>query len=226
LPPLSESYRHDLVGPYTENVMQYQIVVNTLIDYVDLFICETMSTIAESKSAVEAATTVMKEIKQQKPIWVSWTLDDNSDETEPVLRSGESIKEALKSLAKQVKPNGLVEAFLFNCSSPDVISTGLSIMEREMKLLNLDAKSGAYANGFLQIFDENKNFSSIKANESCDEKERESISEYRQDLTPFEYFERYAKQWAKNETVKIVGGCCGIFPEHIKYLSSEISKYQ
>ena len=89
------------------------------------------------------------------------------DETEPVLRSGESIKEALKSLAKQVKPNGLVEAFLFNCSSPDVISTGLSIMEREMKLLNLDAKSGAYANGFLQIFDENKNFSSIKANESC-----------------------------------------------------------
>ena len=60
LPPLSESYRHDLVGPYTENVMQYQIVVNTLIDYVDLFICETMSTIAESKSAVEAATTVMK----------------------------------------------------------------------------------------------------------------------------------------------------------------------
>ena len=40
--------------------MQYQIVVNTLIDYVDLFICETMSTIAESKSAVEAATTVMK----------------------------------------------------------------------------------------------------------------------------------------------------------------------
>lgn len=62
--------------------------------------------------------------------------------------------------------------------------------------------------------------------ESPDAKEKESISEYRQDLTPFEYFERYAKQWTKNETVKIVGGCCGIFPEHIKYLSSEISKYQ
>ena len=89
------------------------------------------------------------------------------DEKEPVLRSGESIKEALKSLAKQVKPNGLVEAFLFNCSSPDVISTGLSVLEREMKLLNLDVISGAYANGFLQIFDENKNFSSSKTNESC-----------------------------------------------------------
>ena len=43
-----------------------------------------------------------------------------------------------------------------------------------------------------------------------DEKEKGSISEYRQDLTPFEYFERYAKQWTKNETVKIIGGCCGI----------------
>ena len=59
-----------------------------------------------------------------------------------------------------------MEAFLFNCSSPDVISTGLGIMEKEMKLLNLHANSGAYANGFLQIFDENKNFSSSKANES------------------------------------------------------------
>ena len=168
----------------------------------------------------------------------------------------------MKSLAKQVKPNGLVEAFLFNCSSPDVISTGLGVLDKEIRLLNLDAKSGAYANGFLQIFDENKNFSSSKPNESNgklfyndkleyflhslsffnvfvyilmifliffespDAKEKESISEYRQDLTPFEYYERYAKQWTKNETVKIVGGCCGIFPEHIKYLSSEISKYQ
>lgn len=72
----------------------------------------------------------------------------------------------MKSLAKQVKPNGLVEAFLFNCSSPDVISTGLGVLDKEIRLLNLDAKSGAYANGFLQIFDENKNFSSSKPNES------------------------------------------------------------
>ena len=60
LPPLAESYRHDLVGPYEENVMQYQIIVRTLLNYVDYFICETMSTIAESKSAVDAAITVMK----------------------------------------------------------------------------------------------------------------------------------------------------------------------
>ena len=60
LPPLAESYRHDLVGPYNENLMQYQIIVNSLLDYVDLFICETMSTIAESESAIEAAMKVMR----------------------------------------------------------------------------------------------------------------------------------------------------------------------
>ena len=59
LPPLAESYRHDLVGPYEENVMQYQIIVGTLLDYVDYLICETMSSIAESKSAVDAAIKVM-----------------------------------------------------------------------------------------------------------------------------------------------------------------------
>ena len=60
IPPLAESYRHDLVGPYEENVMQYEIIIKTLLDYVDLFICETMSTIEESKAAVEAAIKVMK----------------------------------------------------------------------------------------------------------------------------------------------------------------------
>ena len=60
IPPLAESYRHDLVGPYKENVMQYQIIIRALLDYVDLFICETMSTIEESKAAVEAAIKVMK----------------------------------------------------------------------------------------------------------------------------------------------------------------------
>ena len=60
IPPLAESYRHDLVGPYEENVMQYEIIIKALLNYVDLFICETMSTIEESKAAVDATIKVMK----------------------------------------------------------------------------------------------------------------------------------------------------------------------
>ena len=60
LPPLAESYRADLVGPFNNNVLQYRVIVTSLLDYVDLFLCETMSCILESKAAVTAAVEVMK----------------------------------------------------------------------------------------------------------------------------------------------------------------------
>ena len=60
LPPLAESYRPDLVGPFENNVLQYRVIVSSLLGYVDLFLCETMSSIEESKSAVVAAVEVMK----------------------------------------------------------------------------------------------------------------------------------------------------------------------
>ena len=64
LPPLAESYRSDLVGPFKDNVLQYRVIVNALLDYVDLFLCETMSTAMESKAAVVAATEIMKGISR------------------------------------------------------------------------------------------------------------------------------------------------------------------
>jgi S-methylmethionine-dependent homocysteine/selenocysteine methylase len=60
LPPLAESYRSDLVGPFRNNLLQYRVIVTSLLDYVDLCLCETMSTIAETKSAIEAAVGVMR----------------------------------------------------------------------------------------------------------------------------------------------------------------------
>ena len=60
LPPLAESYRSDLVGPFENNVLQYRVIVTSLLDYVDLFLCETMSTIDESKSVIKAAVSAMR----------------------------------------------------------------------------------------------------------------------------------------------------------------------
>ena len=57
---------------------------------------------------------------------------------------------------------------------------------------------------------------SAKANE-------EQKSEYRHDLNPEEYFNKYARKWIDNDRASIVGGCCGIFPEHIEYISSKIT---
>ena len=66
IPPLAESYRSDLVGPFTDNVLQYRVIVSSLLGYVDLFLCETMSCISESKAAVTAAIEVMKGIINSK----------------------------------------------------------------------------------------------------------------------------------------------------------------
>ena len=49
-----------------------------------------------------------------------------------------------------------------------------------------------------------------------------STSEYRHDLTPSEYYETYVRKWVENENAEIVGGCCGIFPEHIEHISMKI----
>ena len=50
----------------------------------------------------------------------------------------------------------------------------------------------------------------------------EQKSEYRHDLNPEEYFDKYARKWINDDQASIVGGCCGIFPEHIEYISSKI----
>ena len=73
---------------------------------------------------------------------------------QPVLRSGESIREAVKSVVENLSPNGPVEGLLFNCSSPEVITAALPILEKEISSLKDSVRIGAYANGFINIFQE------------------------------------------------------------------------
>ena len=47
-------------------------------------------------------------------------------------------------------------------------------------------------------------------------------SEYRRDLTPLEYYDKYVRKWVDTYKIEIVGGCCGIFPEHIAHIVAEI----
>ena len=80
LPPLVESYRPERVLPHDQAVTQYLRIVKSLNDSVDIFLAETLSSIAEATSAVQAVA----EITSRKPIWVSWTLRSDGR-----LRSGE-----------------------------------------------------------------------------------------------------------------------------------------
>ena len=113
LPPLSESYRPDLVPPVDEALPVYRNLVEALRDFVDLFICETMSTAEE---AVTASTQALK-YGGGKPVYVSWTLNEDPGTG---LRSGESVKTAFDALSHLD-----VAGFMFNCAFPEAIEAAL-----------------------------------------------------------------------------------------------------
>ncbi len=133
LPPLSESYRPDLVPGAPDARPVYAVLASALEPRVDLFLCETMSSIAESRVACEAALAAAS--KRGLPVYVSWTL---RDEPGAGLRSGESVSQAFSALADLD-----VGAFLFNCTHPDAIEAAVT----EIAGLT-DKPVGGYPNRF------------------------------------------------------------------------------
>lgn len=131
LPPLSESYRPDLVPGDDESRPIYSEIIKALSADVDLYLCETMSSVRE---AVNAASSV-RETDPDKPLWVALTL---ADEPGGGLRSGEKMDQVVSAL----EPYD-VDAFLFNCTDPTSISVAL---EELVPLTN--KATGAYPNRF------------------------------------------------------------------------------
>lgn len=131
LPPLVASYKPDLVPSEETCLDNYQRIVAAQNDGVDLFQCETLTTIREVNAAVTAAA------QTGKPVWCSMSVQD-TDGT--LLRSGEKLADA----TRQAIACG-AHAVLINCSSPEAIKHGLAV------LAQFDVPFGAYANGFVSI---------------------------------------------------------------------------
>ena len=131
LPPLSESYRPDLVPDDETSRPIYAEIVKALSANVDLYIAETMSSVRE---AVNAASTA-RQTDPDKPLWVALTL---ADQPGGGLRSGETMQQVVAGL----EPYN-VDAFLFNCTDPGAISVALE----ELAPLT-DKPTGAYPNRF------------------------------------------------------------------------------
>ena len=105
LPPLDESYRPDLVPNEKESIPVYEELIEELNAFVDIFLCETVSSIAETSNILKA---VKNKAKQDKKIWLSWTLLEDKSAR---LRSKETIEDAFK-FAESFDP----DAYLFNCT--------------------------------------------------------------------------------------------------------------
>lgn len=195
LPPLFGSYRADLYQAEAVDSVARPLI-EALNDDVDLWLNETQSLLAESV-AIKALVDDID--SQKKPYWVSFTLEDSEPTEVPCLRSGETVEAAIKAMEAAG-----VDAILFNCCMPEIISDALRIAKATLN--NPDIQIGAYANAFPP--------------QPKDATANEGLDELRQDLSPESYLE-WAKQW-QTLGATLIGGCCGIGPEHIKALADDL----
>jgi S-methylmethionine-dependent homocysteine/selenocysteine methylase len=200
LPPLAGSYRPDKVGSFERLVPLYREQAEVLAPYVDLYICETMSSAAEALAAATAA------VPFGKPVWVAWTLHEDRSGR---LRSGETVGEAAAAIAHL--PIG---SFLCNCCAPESITAAMPALVA----LGEGRRIGGYANTFLPVATDWGAYGKAKLDSTDWKTYAAQALPLRDDLGP-DAFAAHARQWRRTGA-DILGGCCGAGPDHIARLRS------
>ena len=193
LPPLATCYRPEEVGSEEAMAETYRMLVAELAPRVDLFLAETLCCASEARAALQAAAGA------GKPCWLSLSLCDAHDAK---LRSGESARAVLAALPTPPA------ALLFNCCAPQAVTAGLRSLGAVAGL-----RTGGYANGFRQTT------SSWLAGGEEQLASITSGAEHGADgyITP-EAYRAHAAEWVE-AGASVLGGCCGVGPEHIRRLA-------
>ncbi len=187
IPPAFGSYKPELFC-----AEKLAAILRPLIEaqtpYIDFWLVETVSSVEEAI----AVTSLIKK-HSSKPIWLSYSLSNRHDFSNPVtLRSSEPLNAILPTLEN-------LDAVLFNCSQPEEMEAAITFTHSH----NADIPIGVYANSFSEH---------VRKHDA-----NEMLSTLREDVTPEKYL-AYAQTWV-NAGASIVGGCCGIGPAHIKVLA-------
>ncbi|NMZ65754.1 homocysteine S-methyltransferase family protein [Pseudomonas oryzihabitans] len=194
LPPLFGSYRPDLFEPARVDEV-LQPLIRGLAPHVDLWLAETQSSLAEVRAIAAGLP------GDGKPLWLSFTLKDEDVDETPRLRSGEPVAAAAQ-LAVELGAGAL----LFNCSQPEVMAAALDTARATFAAAGVEIPFGAYANAFPPQPEE------ATANDGLDP--------LRPDLDPPGYLS-FAQDW-QARGASLIGGCCGIGPEHIAVLNTRL----
>ncbi len=190
LPPIFGSYEPQNFD--ASRVQDYLgVLVENLDPFIDVWLGETLSLIAEGEAVRQAVA------KTGKPFWISFTLDDDTAQVngaEPKLRSGETVRAA----AEWAAGSGAA-ALLFNCSKPEVMKAAVETAATTFKEKDASLKIGVYANAF--------------EGEQGETAANEGLHSTRADLTD-DIYSRFACTWA-DAGATMIGGCCGIGAAHI-----------
>ncbi len=194
LPPIFGSYQPDDFDPVA-GPGHLDLLVEAQAPFVDLWLVETIGSIAEA----EAAGAALDRAGVGGERWFSFALAEPVPDGGPVtLWSGESVETATAA-ALAIG----ADAVLLNCAAPETIEPGLHDVVAAVARADSGADIGAYANGFPPkpaVYSANS-----------------VILDRREDLTPSAYA-AIAERWI-GIGATIVGGCCGIHPEHIAELA-------
>ena len=136
-----------------------------------------------------------------QPLWVSFTLQDDGEPGTAALRSGEPV-----ALAARAALEIGAETLLFNCSQPEVMRAALTAARVEIGSAALQL--GVYANAFPP--------------QRPDAVANDGLDPIRADLDPVRYAV-FAQQW-RDAGADVIGGCCGIGPEHIRALADALRR--
>ncbi|GKY94363.1 hypothetical protein MPSEU_000402200 [Mayamaea pseudoterrestris] len=215
LGPLVESYRADTVMEHEQGVFYYETMCSAMLPFVDCFLAETMSSVEEATQAIDAISRISEQTtdpQQQLPCMVSFSLQSASAR----LWSDESPCHALDQIleycnTKQVQLLGV----LFNCATPEAITWALEEMHNHeqlrKQLQRQRVRLGAYANRLTPVPSNWSLATHFNAPQPL-----------RTDLDPNRYYNDFVKHWVTNLGVGIVGGCCGVTPEHVSLLRDKL----
>lgn len=203
LPPPCGSYRAEWF-----DASLARPVVQTLIDAlrpsVDIWLAETLSRIAEAELVRQLIGPAPD--PQVRPLWLSFTVEDGAGMTAtPRLRSGETVADAAAAAVRLG-----ARAVLFNCSQPEVMGAAVDEARRVLRAAGAAAAGisiGIYANAFPPV-------------DAAVAEANVELSVIRADLTPATY-RAWAEDWVARGA-SIIGGCCGIGPEHIAALRTRL----
>lgn len=200
LPPVCGSYRPDLFEPAVARPV-LQLLVPALDPYVDLWLSETLSSAAEMALVGEV-------LAGRRPWWVSYTLADQPERRPGArLRSGEPVARAVVQAVERG-----AGAVLFNCCQPEVVAEAIAAARQGLAgAATADGGRvllGAYANAF--------------APQGAMASANAELHDLRADLDPPQYL-KWVRQWLAHGA-DIVGGCCGVGPEHIALIREVLAQ--
>lgn len=134
IPPLSESYRADLVPDDGLLEEEYTLLIDQAIKHrVDILLGETLSQAKEARTIARLAK------KADIPLWISFTVNETGN-----LRSGEPLSDVAEELLQQG-----VAALLVNCSTIQNIDASIDIYQQLGQKLSFPY--GAYGNRYNEI---------------------------------------------------------------------------